>query len=381
MEKMNALMTRFLRSPCLSTIAIPTPSPSELLIKVAYVSLNPTDCESIPALTWLTRWDELSNVNSCKDKHASAVLPPSKVIGCDFSGTVTKIGRSVSPLAFKEGDRVSGIIHGCKNTHTGAFAEHLVADSKLCFKLPDKISLEKGCTFGVGWLSSLQALGQRLFLEEGNKETEDTLLIYSAATNMGMHAIQQTRAYYPTTHIIAIASEQHHLMLKQLGAHETFDYKSSTLVDEIRALRRDIKKGIDCHSEGSSTSIAAQCMLPPSGDDLENSGRRLIRTLPPAMGRGSVPKSVRADEWILTYTALGKPFWFFFRYYVIVPEDYTASQKCLHDLTALLEEERVVPVRHRLMSGGLAEISDGFEEMRKGLVRGEKLVYRIGGEV
>lgn len=41
---MNALKTRFLRSPALSTIPIPQPEPGELLIKVAYVSLNPTDC-------------------------------------------------------------------------------------------------------------------------------------------------------------------------------------------------------------------------------------------------------------------------------------------------------------------------------------------------
>lgn len=40
---MNAFMTRFLRSPALSTIPIPKQEPGELLIKVAYVSLNPTD--------------------------------------------------------------------------------------------------------------------------------------------------------------------------------------------------------------------------------------------------------------------------------------------------------------------------------------------------
>ena len=41
---MDAFMTRFLRSPCLYKIPIPKPKPTELLIKVAYVSLNPTDC-------------------------------------------------------------------------------------------------------------------------------------------------------------------------------------------------------------------------------------------------------------------------------------------------------------------------------------------------
>lgn len=37
-------MTRFLRSPGLYNVSVPSPGPSELQIKVAYVSLNPTDC-------------------------------------------------------------------------------------------------------------------------------------------------------------------------------------------------------------------------------------------------------------------------------------------------------------------------------------------------
>ena len=45
---MQAFMTRFLRSPVVSTIPIPKQEPNELLVKVAYVSLNPTDCVCSP---------------------------------------------------------------------------------------------------------------------------------------------------------------------------------------------------------------------------------------------------------------------------------------------------------------------------------------------
>lgn len=41
---MKALMTRTLRAPALYNISIPTPAHNEILVKVAYVSLNPTDC-------------------------------------------------------------------------------------------------------------------------------------------------------------------------------------------------------------------------------------------------------------------------------------------------------------------------------------------------
>lgn len=123
-----------------------------------------------------------------------------------------------------------------------------------------------------------------------------------------MHAIQQARIDFPSTYIIAIASSQHHERLRNLGAHATFDYKSSSLVGDVQKLGRDIRKALDCHSEGQSTVLAANCMIP--GKDVTSNGtkaeRRVIRTLPPSMMSGTLPAGVRADEWILSYTALGK---------------------------------------------------------------------------
>ncbi len=43
---MKALLTRFLRAPGVYSIPVPSPGPGELQIKVAYASLNPTDCTS-----------------------------------------------------------------------------------------------------------------------------------------------------------------------------------------------------------------------------------------------------------------------------------------------------------------------------------------------
>ena len=94
-------------------------------------------------------------------------LPPSKVIGCDFSGTVMDPNAS----SFHKGDRIAGVIHGCKDSHTGGFAEFLVADPGMCFLVPQAVGLEEACTLGVGWVSATQALQQRLFkeVEKGGK--------------------------------------------------------------------------------------------------------------------------------------------------------------------------------------------------------------------
>ena len=102
-------------------------------------------------------------------------LPPAKIIGCDFSGTVASLGKAVDKSSFALGDRIGGIVHGCHYSHTGAFAEYLVADAKLCFHVPKTVPLEKACTLGVGWISALQALEQRLYQNDKNPGNDDTV--------------------------------------------------------------------------------------------------------------------------------------------------------------------------------------------------------------
>ncbi len=171
-------MTRFLRAPALYNISVPSPEPGELQIKVAYVSLNPTDCICPLMKTMLSshRW-------SFVDKHASMSLPPSRVIGCEFSGEVTALGTQISPGSFSIGDRVAGVVHGCRYSHTGAFAEIVVADANMCFKLPETANkdsdLAAACTLSVGWISAAQALRQRLYKDE-NTSCDDTVSILSA---------------------------------------------------------------------------------------------------------------------------------------------------------------------------------------------------------
>ena len=76
-----------------------------------------------------------------------------------------------------------------------------------------------------------------------------------------------------------------------------------------------------------------------------------------------------------------QPFWFLFKYHPASPTDYAIASKNLKQLTGLLVSGKVKPVRHRLLEGGLETgIGKGFEEMKAGKVRGEKLVVCVGGE-
>lgn len=120
-----------------------------------------------------------------------------------------------------------------------------------------------------------------------------------------MHTIQQARLFYPSIYIIAVASSQHHSRLQAFGADACFDYKSSTIENEVKALGKNVTRAIDCHSEDQSTVLCANLMYDAGG---KGPGGRIVRTLPPLMISGTVPQGVRAEEWILSYTALGKVF-------------------------------------------------------------------------
>ena len=106
-------------------------------------------------------------------------FPPSKVLGCDFSGTVQSLGRSVDASSFSVGDRVAGIVHGCHYSYTGAFAEYLVTDARVCYKVPSNVSLEASCTLGVGWISAMQMMHQHLYQSPASAAEGDTVSLSS----------------------------------------------------------------------------------------------------------------------------------------------------------------------------------------------------------
>ncbi|KAA6411320.1 MAG: hypothetical protein FRX48_04600 [Lasallia pustulata] len=249
----------------------------------------------------------------------------------------------------------------------------------------------------------MQALHQRLYHNDkglnGNQDTEGSSKILLPASkyftwweNLAAGLLcgyKHRHAYHPASTDRSPRNTHHSHCLPATSPHvtrfrrcKTFEYNSPSLIEDIGKLERNVRRGIDCHSEGRSTVRAAECMLSNEKPETcaPDDRRRLIRTLPPGMISGTVPASVRADEWILSYTALGKPFWFLFRYYPSAPSDYANASTYLKNLTALLKDGKVVPVPHRLMPGGLANVGKEFEEMRARKVRGEKLVYRVGGE-
>lgn len=150
--------------------------PFDVLIRVLAVALNPTDYR-MPAY------------------HPT----PGAILGCDFVGTVVEAG----PLADEcpPGTRLCGPVHGCNpaNPDNGAFAEYLIADSRVLLRVPATWSdVEAAALGGVGWATVALAMEDCLKLA-GRPSAPAQLradgsripvLVYGGATATGTMACQ-----------------------------------------------------------------------------------------------------------------------------------------------------------------------------------------------
>lgn len=157
----------------------PALRPDCVLVKVAYVALNPTD------------W-----------KHIKATDVPEGTtpltVGCDFAGVVEEVGVDVTrPL--RPGDRVCGFLQGTNLEwpDNGSFAEYLVVKADLVLEVPSHMSFPEAATLGVQVYTVGQGLYQSLGLpwptEPLPKVADDEktpILIYGGSTAMGTLGIQ-----------------------------------------------------------------------------------------------------------------------------------------------------------------------------------------------
>ena len=69
-------------------------------------------------------------------KHSANMSPPGAILGCDFSGTVVKLGPNPK-VNLKVGDKVAGCVHGGLFENKGSYAQYLKAQSDLVFRVPE----------------------------------------------------------------------------------------------------------------------------------------------------------------------------------------------------------------------------------------------------
>ncbi|WP_333617916.1 NADPH:quinone oxidoreductase family protein [Dietzia sp.] len=129
------------------------------------------------------------------------------VPGAEVAGTVVSAPEG---SGFVAGDRV-GALCGI-----GGFAEKVLADPDLTFRLPDSYEAVEGAAFAFNYCTAYFALVERGRLAEG-----ETVLVQGAAGGVGTAAIQVAKAFGAGKVIAVVSTEEKAAVARAAGADET----------------------------------------------------------------------------------------------------------------------------------------------------------------
>ncbi|KAH6981543.1 chaperonin 10-like protein [Ilyonectria sp. MPI-CAGE-AT-0026] len=218
----------------------------------------------------------------------------SLITGYEFSGIVLETGPT-SP--FKPGDAVFGMTRAGPGRPPcfGAHQDLVIADARTTFQLPPALDLKGAAVVSLVAHTAIDGLFNCLTYGfpaaklGGADPRGQPILIWGGGSSVGLAAIQIAKAagFSP---IFATASPKNHDILKRLGATECFDYKSPTVVDDIRkaAATAGVKLatifdsvsvgafGPHADVETSSPALARRCC----SDEVTEEGLRLASTGP-----------------------------------------------------------------------------------------------------
>lgn len=324
---------------------IPSPGAGQILIRNHAIALNPADYKLIDIPMF---WTHLG----LTDKPV--------VQGSDAAGVVDAVGPNVT--AFKPGDRVMAFPVGNleNDPDQGGYQRYSLINTVRAARIPDNISFVGGATLPVSVLTAAGALrdiGIELPKTASSSGTvKVALLIWSGASSAGSSMIQFAKAVGLT--VFTTASPKHHQYVRELGAEVVLDYRSSTVVEDIR---EELSKR-DLELLGAIDAVSAD--LPGTAKVLSELGGGHLITMQPweiFFSGTSPPENVKH-----TFSGARSAM-----------EDKVYTAHVMNELAqGWLKTGKLRPHKVQLVPGGLSGIKAGLDILRKG-VSGVKLVLEV----
>lgn len=211
----------------LREVDAPVPGAGEVLVRVAFVSVNPIE--------WKIRSGAFA-----------AMLPMTfpVILGNEVSGVVRQVGAGVDE--FNVGDRVAGFVRGRGD------AEYVVTTPDRLAAVPDALSLRRAATIPQGAETARRSL-DLLQVKPG-----ETVLVNAAAGSVGSAAVQMLVGMGAT--VIGTASPNNHDYLRSLGATPV-EYGPRLLEQVAEVAPQGIDKALDGGARGFVDQ--ALTLLPP----------------------------------------------------------------------------------------------------------------------
>ena len=183
---------------------LPRPNAGEMLIRVYATTVNPLD--------WKVR---AGYMRSMMD------FPMPITLGCDLAGIVESVGTGVTDF------RVGDAIYGMPQAEIGMYAEYAVVRESDVAAKPRSLDFIEAASVPVAALTAWQSL-----FEAGSLTPAQTVLIHGAAGGVGSMAVQLAKT--KGSRVIGTASASNHKFVRDLGADEVINYKTTRFEDVIK---------------------------------------------------------------------------------------------------------------------------------------------------
>ncbi|MBD0694898.1 NADP-dependent oxidoreductase [Streptomyces sp. CBMA123] len=204
----------------------PTPLSGEVLVRVRAAGVNPVDL-AVRAGTF------------------PLLGEPPFTVGWDVSGVVEQVGPGAR---YRVGEEVYGMPFFPRAA--GAYAEYVAAPSRQLARKPASLDHTQAAALPLAALTAWQGLVDLAKVGEG-----DRVLVHRAAGGVGHLAVQIAKAR--GAYVIALASEPKHAFLREIGADEVIDYRTTDYTEAV--------KDVDIVFDSSSEGTRALEVLKPGG--------------------------------------------------------------------------------------------------------------------
>jgi len=186
----------------------PKPSPTQCLVKVGAVSLNPVD-------TYI------------RSGMVQMPLPFPFIVGCDLAGTVVEAGSDVK--RFQTGDRVWGTNQGLLGRQ-GTFAEFCAVDECWLYSTPDGVGDEQASAIALVGITAHLGLVRDAKLQRG-----ETIFVNGGSGGVGSTVVQMAKAIGARV-ITTAGSDKKVERCRSLGADHAINYQTQSVETELKKI-------------------------------------------------------------------------------------------------------------------------------------------------